>query len=85
MHQWRQLAEGLPDLGKDLLAKPELITALSFADMHLIGFVLKLPVDVRQYSFQEGFGPRCRRYYARDLRAAPGLSMEGLCHATEGR
>ena len=53
MHQWRQLAEGLPDQGKDLLAKPEMITALSFADMHLIGFVLKLPVDVRQYSSKE--------------------------------
>ncbi|CAE7214558.1 unnamed protein product [Symbiodinium sp. CCMP2456] len=53
MHQWRQLVEGLPNKGKDLLAKPELITALSFADMHLIGFVLKLPVDVRQYSSKE--------------------------------
>ena len=52
MHQWRQLIDRLPN-GKELLASPELITALSFADMHLIGFVLKLPVDVKQYSSKE--------------------------------
>ncbi|CAE7237111.1 unnamed protein product [Symbiodinium sp. CCMP2592] len=52
MYQWRQLVEGLSK-GKDLLASPELITALNFADMHLIGFLLKLPVDVKQYSSKE--------------------------------
>ncbi|CAE7669389.1 unnamed protein product [Symbiodinium sp. CCMP2592] len=52
MYQWRQLVERLSK-GKDLLALPELITALNFADMHLIGFLLKLPVDVKQYSSKE--------------------------------
>ncbi|CAE7378869.1 unnamed protein product [Symbiodinium sp. CCMP2592] len=67
MHQWRSLVEKLPE-GTDLLRMPELSTALSLADIHLIGFVLKMPLEVKQYTSKEAL--------AHDV----VVIMRGICH-----